>query len=889
MKKKFFVVSWMILWLSPMFLQAKVLSNTKPLEVFEGRLKNGMRVVILRDPLAPVVATMMNYEVGSDQSPPGFPGMAHAQEHMMFRGTKNLSADQYATITAITGGIFDAETQNTVTQYYYVMPAQYLDIALHLEADRAENLEDSQLQWNEERGAIEQEVTGDYSNPEFRLFVKMQRHLLRGTPDADTGLGTVPSFNKTTASMLKNFYKTYYHPNNAVFVIAGDVNPKETFKEVEKFFGKIPPAPIPKTNYGKTPQPLPAVYRTKSDLPYTAIIIGYLYPSYHDKDWAASQILADVLSSQRGPLYDLVAHGKALDVSFYPNTLPYHGTAYAEIDVPIGEKPEEALKTLEAAIDAYKKDGVPADLVEAAKKHEIANAAFNADSIFGLASAWSQAIAVEGRRSPFDDVRLIEKVTPQDVTSVLRKYLDNKTAVVGYAIPNLNGKLSMGHGKALENNKVVPKGPVVLPSWASKILSHLHVPKKSIHPVLMHLPNGIALIVQEERETPTIVLQGFIENRDTMQTPKGKMGVSAITSKLLSFGTTTYNRLQYQAEIDKISANIKLGTSFSLSILSRYFNRGVQLLADGELHPAFLEKDFNIVKMEELGAVKGNVKSPDFLASLALMKALFPPDDPEQRHSTPKSVEGLSLEDVKNYYSQVYRPDMCIIAIVGDITPEKAKETIMHYFGDWKAAGPKPNVFPPLVPNNKSAFQVVPDPSRIQDKTTLAETLSLTFQNKDYPVLTVANAILGGGFYASLLYHDLREVKGYVYYVESNLEAGKTRSIFSISYGCMPDKVQPAKGMILSDLKEMQTRLVSLDRLQDAKALLLGRVPLREQSYAGLGRQLAQYVFLGLPLDEDFREAKAELAVTRSDIRNAMQKWIRLNDFVEVVQGPAPR
>ena len=129
-------------------------------------LDNGLRVVIVRNPLAPMVTTVVNYLVGSNETPVGFPGTAHAQEHMMFRGSPGLSANQLADITAAMGGMFDADTQQAVTQYFFGVPAEDLDVALHIEAIRMRGVLDSERLWQEERGAIEQEVAQDLSSPE---------------------------------------------------------------------------------------------------------------------------------------------------------------------------------------------------------------------------------------------------------------------------------------------------------------------------------------------------------------------------------------------------------------------------------------------------------------------------------------------------------------------------------------------------------------------------------------------------------------------------------------------------------------------------------------------------------------------------------------------------
>src|SRR5690348_10124094 len=214
-------------------------------QVLRATLPNGLRVILVRNALAPVASTAVNYLVGSDESPRGFPGTAHAQEHMMFRGSPGLSADQLASIGGIMGGNFNANTRESLTQYLYTVPAEDLDVALRIEAIRMRGVDDSAKQWGEERGAIEQEVAADLSNPGYLLYEKLRGLAFAGTPYEHDALGTRPSFDRTTAAMLKGFHDAWYAPNNAIMVVVGDVSPERTLAQVREFFGAIPRKTLP--------------------------------------------------------------------------------------------------------------------------------------------------------------------------------------------------------------------------------------------------------------------------------------------------------------------------------------------------------------------------------------------------------------------------------------------------------------------------------------------------------------------------------------------------------------------------------------------------------------------------------------------------------------------
>src|SRR6185437_8655340 len=213
--------------------------------VLRKTLTNGMRVIIVKNDLAPVVATELNYIVGSKETPLGFPGTAHAVEHMMFRGSKGLDADQLADISAAMGGDFNADTRETVTQYFFTLPAEDLGIALKLESLRMRSVLSTDSLWKNERGAIEQEVAADMSNPTYVFFTKLLKALFKGSPYENSGLGTRPTFDKTTAVMLKKFHDSWYAPNNAVLVIVGNLDLQKTLDEVEKTFGTIPSVKLP--------------------------------------------------------------------------------------------------------------------------------------------------------------------------------------------------------------------------------------------------------------------------------------------------------------------------------------------------------------------------------------------------------------------------------------------------------------------------------------------------------------------------------------------------------------------------------------------------------------------------------------------------------------------
>ncbi len=858
-------------------------ATSASVDVTRATLKNGLQVVVLRDPLAPVVSTWLNYKAGADDEP--ITGLAHAQEHMLFRGSKTLTASQFADTTAITGGNFNADTENEMTQFFFEMPAQYLDIALHLEASRAQGVLDSQALWDQERGAITQEVTRDNSDAFFRLNQKMLTHIMAGTPYADPGLGTVASFKQIQAPDLQAFYDRWYHPNNAIYVIAGDVDPQATIAKVRALFEGIPARPLPARAPVKLQPLTAATFTDDSDQPVTLGFVGYRVPGYADPDYFASEILNDVLNSERGALFELQASGKALQTFAQAQTYPKAGFSIVGSAVAVTTPGTSAVSDIKAVIDGYKKTGLPADLIEVAKQREVAQAEFSRNSVQGLATLWSQTLTVENR-TPDEDLAGLQRVTPADVNRVLRTYYDNATATIAIATPKSAAAGGSGGGRVGEDNTVVPTEHTGLPAFARDVLANLAVPQSKLAPDVSILPNGIKLIVQPEAISHTIVVRGQIGMNAGLQDPAGKEGVDGMVSGLLPFGTTTYDRLAYQAELDKIAADVSTGPGFSLDVLTANFDRGMQLLADDELHPAFPANAFQIVKAQTVGELTGTVKSPDYLARQALVQALYPPGDPARRTATPVSAAKITLDDVKANYAATYRPDLTTIVVIGDITPAAARVAVEKYFGAWTASGPKPDLYPPKVKPNAAHSTTIPATGRIQSEVGLSETLPLTYNDADYPVLRLANTVLSGGFYASLLFHDLRELHGYVYSVSSNLTGGHNRSTFAVSYGADPQNIGRAERLVIDDLTKLQHTPLDGDRLTRAKALVLGELPVSVESYEGIGSQFLTTAAREQPIDEFSREAAAMLAASPATVQAALAKWIRPNDFVRVITGP---
>jgi zinc protease len=570
--------------------------------------------------------------------------------------------------------------------------------------------------------------------------------------------------------------------------------------------------------------------------------------------------------------------------------MPQAGIGMAIGIFPRGGNPQPVLQRMQAIMAKAASKGIDPALIEAARRKAIAALEFQKNSVDGLANAWSQALAFQHIDSPDAMKQALQAVTPAQVDALAKATFDPKHAITAILTPQSSGKpvASKGFGGA-ESFASSPDKPVTLPSWAAKAFAKLTLPPSTLSPTSTILPNGLHLIVQPESISDTVQVYGQVQTNEDMQAPKGQEGVADVLDGLFAFGSTDLNRLQYQRALDQISAHASAGADFSLAVPSAHFARGMALLADNELHPALPAQAFKVVQQQTMGLVAGQLQSPGYLTQLGLSKALFPAGDPGLRVASPDSVKALTLDKVKRYYAQTFRPDMTTIVIVGKVSPAQAKEVVEKAFGSWKASGAKPVVDYPAVPPNRPGQFNVPDSSASQDSVQMAQNIDVTENDPARFALNLGNQVLGGGFYASRLYHDLRDTRGLVYNVNSSFDLDKHRSTYTVSFGADPDKVSAASDIVVRDLQRMQREPVSAGDLKRAKGILLRQIPLGASSFDAIGSQLLQLAVEGKPLNAVNEAGKHYLQLTAQQVQQAYATHIRPKDFVTAIKGPAPK
>ncbi len=860
--------------------------------VLEATLRNGLRVVIVRNALAPAVSTELTYLVGSRDDPAGVPGMAHAQEHMMFRGTKNLSTSELGTVATALGGSFNASTTDTLTQYQFTVPAADLDAVLRIESDRMRDVLDAQAQWQNERGAIEQEVLRDESAPGSDFFRAVQLLAYAGTPYGHEGVGTKAAFDKLTGPQIKAFHDRWYAPNNAVLVVAGDVDPARALAQVRTRFEGVPRRAVPAHAAARLRPLARTVLRRPTRLVYPLAVVGFRLPGVDSPDFLPSFVLQGILDSPRGNVHALADAGEALDAQWV--SLPYVPEAQlglATAALGADADPHRAAQKLEAILSGYARDGVPRELFESTRRQLIAGQEQSRPTIAALASDCATTIALDREPSIAREQELIARVTLADVNRVAKKYLDPAHAIVGELTPTAGASQNAvpAPAGASPEKPLAAQPPVTrLPGWAEQLVAHVAPPDPGPAPVREKLANGMTLIVKPESISDSVFVFGRVRTSPALAEPAGKTGVASVLAALFAYGTRTQDRTAFQRAQDDAQSQVSAGTDFDLQTTSREFGRGVALLAQNELGPRFDQPTFELARRRAIDGLQTALNSTGTVVARRTAALMLPPGDPELREPTVAELQALTLDDVRAYYAKTVRPDLSTVVVVGNVTPQAAKAAVEREFGAWHAAGEPPPTELPALPPNRAGEVRLPLPIG-QDTVTFQQILPLGRSSPDLYPLLLGNAILGGGSIGpeqSRLFRDLRQNAGLVYTVASQLQPRRSRYQLSIQFACLPQNEPRIASLIDAEIARLSTEPVGDFELALAKASIVRQTVIAGASLGAIGGALLDAASQGYPLDQGALDARRFVATDKGAVQRAFAAYVKPDGFVRVIEGP---
>lgn len=856
--------------------------------IFTTKLQNGLRVVVVEDHAAPVVQTSVWYGFGSLQETPGRTGLAHALEHMMFRGTPEISSGGLDDITARLGAQMNGETNYDYTQFYFQMPADKLDVALFIEADRMQHAALRAADWAIERNAVLNEIDGDESSPFFNLLSRVRAAAFPGQPAGRTPVGVRADVARATVADIARYYREWYAPNNATLVVAGAVDHATVFAKAQRYFASVPSKRLPPK---QDPNPIPAhgaTVEAEFPFPFEILDLAYAIPGDTQHGEPAISTLATMLENQRSPFYKaLVQSNIALAIEANADTQLKGGLLNVFIVLNPGQSSREAQSVFQQTLDSVLKNGFDPDLVLAAKRLTMAERLFSADSIDGIGDLAGYTYGIVGERIADEDSRLAA-LSGDDLLAAARTYLSTPT-VVGHLTPNESpprGNSQKSSAEASDDfSKRIPHGPIVEPAWIAKAVQTPTTERSALAPVEFTLANGLRVIVQTKTDRPTFVLQGKIISSPAFE-PPGQEGIARLAGAVADYGSANYPFEQRRKATDEMGAFVGTGNTFSAQGMSSDFERIVAILGDGEQHPTFAEPWFGVERSQLANSLQSESNISGVQIDRAYDRLLLSSNDPSLRQATPQSVAGITQADLIAYAQHYWRPDLTTIAVVGNISPQRVRSALESAFGSWQVSGPKPDPhLMPLPPATAGHDYIGTSANQVYIR--LGQP-AIARSNPNYDAFLLLNQILGGsGAFESRLWQELRQKRGLVYNVNSTLDSDADRGDFRIELNASPERVVEAVNYVRQELARLQKEPVSATELQEAKVRLVSNALLDEASSSGQVKQLMDIASNGFPLDY-YGTLNARFAqITPADIQRVAREYLHPDQLVEVYAGPS--
>jgi zinc protease len=850
------------------------------------RLSNGLTVIVHEDRKAPVVAVNVWYHVGSKNEKPGKTGFAHLFEHLMFNGSEHFNQDYFKALEKYGATDLNGTTNNDRTNYFQTVPTSALDSVLFLESDRMGHLLGAidQAKLDEQRGVVQNEKR-QFENQPYAVAEELivKATYPAGHPYSWTVIGSMEDLTAASLNDVKEWFKSYYGPNNAVIALAGDIDAKTAREKVEKYFGDIPPGPpLPKFESWVAKRTGETRQLVEDRVPQSKIQMIWNIPGYRNTDSMYLDLASDVLGSGKtSRLYKRLVYTdqSATNVAAYMDLREIGSQFYLEADVRPGADAAKVEAAMREELAKFLSTGPGAEELKRVQTLLYANFVRGAERVggFGGKSDILASNEVYARDAGFYRTMLQTKqaATPKFVQDASQRWLSDGAYIL--------------HVKPFDQElKAISKG-----------VDRTKLPEPGASPDLkmpalqrMTLGNGLKLVVVERHDLP-LVSVNLIANAGYSGDLSAIPGTARLTSDMLDEGTTARNALEISEQIEALGARISSGSGLetsnvSLSSLKSTLPQAMEIFADVVLNPAFPEKELARVKKQQIAAIQRERSEPFGAALRVLPKLVYGPGHaysmPFSGSGTEADVERITAADLKKFHQDWFRPNNSTLILVGDTTLAEAKSLAEKLFSNWKQGQlPRKNIA--AVPSKeKSAVYLIDKPGAIQSVIITGQ-VAPPRNNPDVVTIDTMNTILGGAF-VSRLNMNLREDKHWSYGAQSIYIQNIGPSLFVSFAPVQSDKTKESIGEILGEMRGMAgARPASAEELGFAKDTQTLSLPGSQETIRGLMGSVSEIVQFGLPDDYYSTLASRVRAVSRDNVTSVAEKVLKPERLVWVVVG----
>lgn len=868
-------------------------------------LANGLKVLVHTDRKAPIVAVSVWYNVGSKHEPAGKTGFAHLFEHLMFNGSENAPGDFFEPLKQVGATDYNGTTSFDRTNYYETVPGPALERALFLESDR--------MGWllgavtpevlDEQRGVVQNEKRQGDNQPYGLVYYKVLEELLAGNPYGHTPIGSMADLDRASLEDVRNWFRSHYGPNNAVLVLAGDIDVKSAKPLVEKYFGAIPKGP--ETVAPKVPIPTLAAPKTvtiKDRVAATLILRTWAVPGSNDPDAVPLEVLGKVLGGLSSSRLDnaLVRKEKlAVQVSAGIQSMNQLGIFMVQAIVRPGVDPAVVSKRLDEILAELTEKGPSADEVLRVATTNAVGTIAGLESVGGdggkaVALAEGQILSNDPERYK-KDLQALAAVTPERVRAAAQKWL-TRPALTTMVVPGAREGYAESEPVAKAE---APAGQAAAKGTRKQTLPDVGQIGDLDFPDVQRtkLSNGIELVYAQRTAVP--ITQAVISfDAGVAADPAGKLGTQNLTLSLLDEGTPTRDSIAIAETKERLGASIGTGSSvdrtyLSVSAPSPNLAGALDLFADLVRNPAFAQPEIDRVRANMLTGIAQEMTSPEGLGRRTLPPLLYGPDHPYAKlgagSGDPAAVKALTRDDLIAFHRAWIRPEKAKVFVVSDLPLDAVKAAFDKRFGTWQGEGTAGTKAFAAAPRAATPRIVLVDRPDSPQSLILAGQITGLDSRGDLLALVSANEILGSDF-LSRINMDLREKKHWTYGASGDLRRYEHAVPYMINAPVQADKTGEAIKAIQAEVQQfLTTRGVTQDELTRTVNGATRELP---GSYETAGAVLSAMQFNDLlRRRDDYYETIAAKyrALTAAQLDAAARAAIDPSKFVWVVVGDAAK
>ena len=872
-----------------------------PIKYEEYKLKNGLRVILHQDRSTPIVGVNVWYHVGSKNEVPGRTGFAHLFEHMMFQGSKNYNDDYFFPLQEV-GANLNGTTNSDRTNYYEIVPSNFLELALFMEADRMGGLLEAMTQekLDNQRDVVKNERRQRVDNQPYGTVGEKIGAIMypKTHPYNWSVIGSLDDLTAASMDDVKAFFRQYYVPNNASLVIAGDFDPKQAKAWVEKYFG-----PIAKGTDITRPNPAMPKLEKETRVSFEdAVPLQRLYMVWHSvpqghKDDAALDLLGSILSGGRGSrLQSNLIYDKQLaqDINAGNGSREVAGQFQVTSTARPGKTLEEIEKEINAEIERIKQTPPTADEISRALNRIEASSIFGLQTVQGKADALNRNATFFGKPDMFqqqlDEYR---RVTAADIQRVANTYLTNNRLIMT-VVPRKGAAPRRAAAENDEANAPTSTGSANKKKTepdTSKLPKPGPNPKFTLPAIgKQKLSNGLEVWVVHQAELPIVSMNMVFKSGGTFE-PSEKFGVASMTANLLTNGTKARSALDISNQLQEIGATVNAGSGWdsanvSMQSLTRNLDQALDIYADVIVNPSFPDKELENVRRRALVQFVQRKASPNAISGQVYDRILYGDNHPygRQLSGTETTIKGIMRDDLVSFYETHYRPNNAVLIVVGDVDDKTLMPKLEKAFANWKPGEVPAGKLPDVRPLPKTAIYLVDRPNAAQSVVSIGH-VGVDRSNPDFFPLQVMNSILGGQF-TSRINLNLREDKGYTYGARSAFSMRRGAGPFSATADVQTAVTKEAVAEFMKELKGVRgENPVTQKELEYSKQSLIRRYPSGFETVGQISGQLSNLVTFGLP-DSYFNDYIAKInAVTLEDVNRVAKKYLAPDKMAIVVVG----